>query len=127
MDIDQFRQTFPEFGDASVFPDAVVQIWLTVAVSLVNPLRWMELTDIGIGLVTAHHLAISLRDKKTAAVGGVPGQVTGPQTSKSVDKVSASQDTAAVTLDGAGFWNSTMYGVRYYTLALSMGAGGLQV
>ncbi|MDD1789095.1 MAG: DUF4054 domain-containing protein [Paraburkholderia tropica] len=127
MDIDQFRQTFPEFGDASVFPDAVVQIWLTVAVSLVNPLRWMELTDIGIGLVTAHHLALSLRDQKTAAVGGVPGQVTGPQTSKSVDKVSASQDTAAVTLDGAGFWNSTMYGVRYYTLALSMGAGGLQV
>ncbi|MDS0851651.1 DUF4054 domain-containing protein [Burkholderia cenocepacia] len=127
MDIAQFRQTFPEFGDTVRYPDPVVQIWLTVAVSLVNPLRWMELTDIGIGLVTAHHLAIGMRDQNTAAVGGVPGQVTGPQTSKSVDKVSASQDTGAVTLDGAGFWNSTMYGVRYYTLALSMGAGGLQI
>ncbi|KWF81302.1 hypothetical protein WL94_28450 [Burkholderia cepacia] len=127
MDIAQFRQTFPEFANTTLYPDPVVQIWLTVAVSLVNPLRWMELTDIGIGLVTAHHLAIGMRDQNTAVVGGVPGQVTGPQTSKSVDKVSASQDTSAVTFDDAGFWNSTMYGVRYYTLARSMGAGGLQI
>ncbi|ACR28704.1 DUF4054 domain-containing protein [Burkholderia glumae] len=127
MDIAQFRQTFPEFGDATQYSDVVVQIWLTVAVSLVNPLRWCELTDIGVGLVTAHHLALAARDQKTAAVGGVPGAAAAPQSSKSVDKVSASYDTSAVTLDSAGFWNSTMYGIRYLTLARMMGAGGLQV
>ncbi|TDV39534.1 uncharacterized protein DUF4054 [Paraburkholderia caballeronis] len=127
MNIAQFRQSFPEFADDATYPDPVVQIWLTVAVSLVNPLRWVELTDIGVGLVTAHHLALSIRDHKTAAVGGVPGQVAAPQTSKSVDKVSASYDTSAVTIDGAGFWNSTMYGIRYLTMARMMGAGGLQV
>lgn len=127
MDLAQFRQSFPEFADATQFPDAVVQIWLTVAVSLVNPLRWCELTDIGVGLVTAHHVALATRDTNTAAVGGVPGQVVAPQASKSVDKVSASYDTSAVTLDSAGFWNSTMYGIRYLTLARMMGAGGIQI
>lgn len=127
MDIAQFRQTFPEFGDDTRYPDAVVQIWLTVAKSLVNPLRWCELTDIGVGFVTAHHLALAVRNQKTAAVGGVPGAVAAPQSSKSVDKVSASYDTSAVTLDSAGFWNSTSYGIEYLTLARMMGAGGLQV
>ncbi|QJP68892.1 DUF4054 domain-containing protein [Burkholderia glumae] len=67
------------------------------------------------------------RDTSIAAVGGVPGQVVAPQASKFVDKVSASYDTSAVTLDSAGFWNSTSYGIRYLTLARMMGVGGLQV
>lgn len=87
----------------------------------------MELTDIGVGLVTAHHVALGTRNTNTSAVGGVPGQVAAPQSSKSVDKVSAGYDTAAVTNKDAGFWNSTMYGIQYYTLALTMGAGGLQL
>ncbi|KWN75796.1 DUF4054 domain-containing protein [Burkholderia ubonensis] len=127
MDVSQFRQTFPEFGDTTKYPDAVIQIWLTVAVSLVNPERWQELTDIGIGLVTAHHVALSTRDTNTSAVGGVPGQVTGPQSAKSVDKVSASYDTAAVAIKDGGFWNATMYGIRYLSLAQMMGAGGMQL
>ncbi|MBN3822347.1 DUF4054 domain-containing protein [Burkholderia sp. Ac-20384] len=126
MDITGFRQAFDEFSDSTKFPDSLVQFWLTVAVSLVNPSRWMELTDIGIGLVTAHHVALATRDINTAAVGGVPGQVTGPQSSKSVDKVSASYDTSAVAVKDGDFWNGTMYGVRYLSLARMMGAGGLQ-
>ncbi|WP_175920380.1 DUF4054 domain-containing protein [Burkholderia pyrrocinia] len=126
MDIAQFRQSFAEF-DATTYPDSLVQFWLTVAVSLVNADRWGELTNLGVALVTAHHLALVLKDQKTAAVGGVPGQVNGPQSSKAVDKVSASYNTEAVAIKDGGFWNATMYGVRYLSLALMMGSGGMQL
>ena len=127
MDIAQFRQSFPEFNDTTTYPDSLVQFWMTVAVSLVNADRWGELTDLGVALVTAHHLALALKDRKTAAVGGVPGQVTGPQSSKAVDKVSASYNTEAVAIKDGGFWNATMYGVRYLSMALMMGSGGIQL
>ncbi|MBU9618082.1 DUF4054 domain-containing protein [Burkholderia multivorans] len=127
MDVSQFRQSFPEFDDTTTYPDSLVQFWMTVAVSLVNADRWGDLTDLGIALVTAHHLALAVKDQKMADVGGVPGQVTGPQSSKAVDKVSASYDTAAVAIKDGGFWNATMYGVRYLSLAMMMGAGGMQM
>jgi hypothetical protein len=127
MDPTSFRSAFPEFGNPSLYPDSMVTAWITVATSLVNADRWMELTDLGIQLVTAHHLALSARDQNAAAVGGVPGLMTGPTASKSVDKVSTSYDTGAASLDGAGFWALTSYGTRYLSLARMMGAGGLQI
>lgn len=123
----QLRSDFPEFADTTKYPDSLIQTWLTVAASLVNADRWVELTDIGIELITAHHLVLSARDQAAAAVGGVPGIMTGPTASKSVDKVSTSYDTAAASLDGAGFWSLSSYGIRYLSLARMMGAGGLQI
>jgi len=123
----QFRSDFPEFANTAVYPDALVQTWLTVAASLVNGSRWMELTNVGIELVTAHHLVLSLRDQTAASVGGVPGIMTGPTSAKSVDKVSTSYDTGAAALDGAGFWSLSSYGIRYLSLARMMGAGGMQI
>lgn len=127
MTPDQFRTDFPEFADKTKYPDSLVQMWLTVAVSLVNPLRWMELTNLGMELVTAHHLVLAQRDQAVAAVGGSPGEVKGPTSSKAVDKVSVSYDTGAVALTDAGFWNLTTYGVRFMTIARAMGAGGMQL
>ncbi|USE78842.1 DUF4054 domain-containing protein [Cupriavidus gilardii] len=127
VDVAQFRQDFPEFSDTTKYPDAVVQFWLTVSVSLVNPCRWGVLTDQGIELCTAHHLVLAARDEQAVAVGGIPGQMTGPLSSKSVDKVSAGYDTGAATLDGAGFWALSSYGIRYLTLARMFGAGGIQL
>lgn len=123
----QLRSDFPEFSDAARYPDSLVQTWLTVAASLVNAARWVELTNIGIELVTAHHLVLSVRDQAASAVGGMPGVMTGPTSAKAVDKVSTSYDTGAAALDGGGFWNLTSYGARYLSMARMMGAGGLQV
>lgn len=123
----QFRQDFPEFSDTTRYPDSLVTLWLTVGASLVNECRWGELTDIGIELVTAHHLAIAARDQQAAAGGGIPGQASGPMSSKAVDKVSVSYDTGAASLADAGFWNLTSYGTRYLGLARLMGAGGMQL
>jgi hypothetical protein len=123
----QLRSDFPEFANTTTYPDSLVNMWLTVANSLVNPIRWAELTNLGIELVTCHHLAISAKDQLAAAVGGAPGEVKGPTASKGVDKVSLSYDTGAVSMTDAGFWNMSAYGVRFLGLARMFGAGGLQV
>ncbi|RQR87721.1 MULTISPECIES: DUF4054 domain-containing protein [unclassified Burkholderia] len=123
----QLRTDFPEFSDPTKYPDPLVNMWLTVANSLVNASRWAELTNLGVELVTCHHLAISARDELSSAAGGIPGEVKGATSAKSVDKVSASYDTSSVTLADAGFWNMTSYGIRFLGLARMMGAGGLQI
>ncbi|MFP3756795.1 MULTISPECIES: DUF4054 domain-containing protein [unclassified Cupriavidus] len=127
MTPEQFRADFPEFADATKYSDASIDFQLIIATSLVNPCRWGVLTDQGIELCAAHFLVLARRDEATAEVGGIPGQVTGPQSSKAVDKVSASYDTGAATIDDAGMWNLTTYGVRFLTLARMMGAGGMQL
>ncbi|VVE41285.1 hypothetical protein PMO31116_04133 [Pandoraea morbifera] len=127
MTPDQFRTYFPEFDDKTKYPDSQVQFWMTVAVSLVNADRWDVLTDQGVCLVTAHHLVIASQDQTVATAGGTPGEVKGATASKSVDKVSVGYDTKSVTIDGAGFWNMSKYGIRYLKLAQMMGAGGLQL
>jgi len=121
----QFRSDFPEFASTVTYPDALINTWLTVAASLVNPSRWAELTNLGMELVTAHHLVMSQRDQAAAAVGGTPGELKGPTASKSVDKVSVSYNAGAAILTDAGFWALSSYGIRFLTLARAMGAGGL--
>lgn len=127
MTPDQFRQDFPEFADTTRYPDSLVTLWLTVGSSLVNADRWGELTNIGIELVTAHHLVLAARDQQAAAGSGVPGQASGPQSSKSIDKVSVSYDTGAASIADAGFWNMSTYGQRFLGLSRLMGAGGMQL
>lgn len=127
MDAPTFRANFTEFSDAAKYPDTLVDLWLGVGASLVNSARWCAMYDMGLQLCTAHHLVLSSRDEAAAAVGGVPGELTGPTASKSVDKVSVSYDTGAAALTDAGFWNLTSYGVRFLTLARMMGSGGIQV
>lgn len=127
MDITTFRQSFPEFSDATRYPDSLVTFWLGVVTRMLNPDRWADLLDIGLSLALAHHLVLAVRDQNTAQAGKVPGTVLGMQTSKSVDTVSVSYDVGAVTNEGGGFWNMTSYGVRFLGMARLFGAGGVQL
>jgi hypothetical protein len=120
-----FRQKYPEFDDPVIFSDDVIAIWDEVAAGLVNAQRWKTLTQYGRELVIAHHLRIAQQDADDAEIGAQPGKVVGVQTAKAVDKVSSSYDVSRVTHEGAGFWNQTNYGVRYWQLARMMGAGPL--
>jgi hypothetical protein len=72
--------------------------------------------DLAAMLFTAHNLALGARDMAAAQSGAPPGEATGPTASKTVGPVSASFDTAATAIDGAGAWNATSYGQRLYTL-----------
>lgn len=127
MDAATFRQDFPEFSDTTTYPDGSVDFYLALGVKLLPECRWQDLLDYGLELFTAHHLVLSTRDQKAEAAGGMPGAMTGPQSSKAVDKVSVSYDTASATLEDGGFWNLTTYGVRFLQLARMIGAGGIQL
>ncbi|WP_216595290.1 DUF4054 domain-containing protein [Chromobacterium subtsugae] len=127
MDAATFRQLLPEFSDSTRYPDGAVSFWAGLAGSLLPPDRWEDLLQQGTAFYIAHHLAMAEGDMVAASAGGIPGQVKGPLTGRSVDKVSSSYDSGAVSLDGAGFWNLTTYGIRFLTLARCIGAGGIQL
>lgn len=127
MDAAQFRSDFPEFTDTSKYPDSAVNLWLSLGEKTLAPDRWCDYLDLGLELFIAHNLAIAAGNQLAATVGGTPGQVKGPLTSKSVDKVSAGYDTGAVALQDGGFFNLTTYGIQYLQLARMVGTGGIQL
>lgn len=127
MDASTIREDFPEFADTSMFPDGQVNFWLGVGRTFLNAERWGDSLDFGLELFAAHHLSVAAKDQATASSGGVPGQVSGPLASKSVNKVSASYDTGAATMENASFWNMSRYGIQFYRLAMMIGAGGIQL
>lgn len=127
MDVITFRQQLPEFSSATDYPDDLVSLHLAVGELSLDARRWGDFLDRGLALFIAHNLVIDAQDQAAVSAGGVPGKVSGPQTAKSVDKVSASYDTGATTYENAAFWNMTSYGVRLYQLARLIGAGCIQL
>lgn len=125
-----FRVDFPEFGTtpgSGAYTDARINFWLSIGTLLLNSTRWGDLLDHGMELFIAHHLTMDATNQKAAATGGNIGQTSGPLASKAVDKVSASYTTGEVTLETAGHWNLTTYGLQFYALLRIVGAGGIQL
>lgn len=122
-----FRQIFREFAEPDIAPDDAINFYIGLAQGFLDSQRWGSTLDYGIGLFVAHHIALSQRAIATAAAGGIPGEVKGPSTAKTIDKVSQSYDSKAVTWENEPFWNATFYGVRLIGLARDFGAGGVQL
>lgn len=122
-----FRLLLPEFADAAKWPDAAVAAWLTVGAAFVDPIRWGDAATLGVALYAAHNLVLGLQAANAVAGGAVPGAAGGVVSSKSVGPLSKSYDTNLGTLDGAGAWNLTDYGVRYQQLLPIFGAGCVQL
>lgn len=127
MDASQFRQDFPEFANTAKYPDSSINLWLNLAAKLLPADRWCDLLDVGTELYVAHNLTLAARNKSTEDVGGTAGEIKGPLTSKSVDKVSAGYDSGAVALQDGGFFNLTSYGVQFLQYARMVGTGGIQL
>ena len=123
----QFRIDYPEFADVTRYPDATIERQLRLSALLLGEMAWGDLWGYGIELRAAHYLTVGARNAASALAGGSGGAVAGLMTSKSVDKVSASYDVSAVTNEGAGFWNTTGYGVEFYALLMMIGAGPVQL
>lgn len=126
MDPTQLRQDFPEFTDATLYPDSSISFWLGVAAISLPECRWGAWWNLGQELFAAHHLVLSAQASEDASLGNTPGEVTGPTTGKSVDKVSVSTDASAVALEDGGFWNMTRYGIQLLQFARMCGSGGIQ-
>lgn len=122
-----FRTLFPEFNDATKYPDALILAYLRIGVQFISICRWMDSWSFGVCLFAAHELVMGLIATKTGASGGIPGLSTGIVASKSVGPVSKSYDTGFAKYDNAGYWNLTTYGQRYWYFVGLFGTGGTQL
>ncbi len=123
----QFRADYPEFNSSTLYPNSQVEYYLALAVKLLPADRWTTLLDTATELYVAHHIAMEAKAQVESTSGVIPGEVTGPVSSKSVDKVSVGYDTGAAAEEKGGHWNLTVYGIRFLRLAKIFGAGPLQV
>lgn len=128
MTVDDFRAAYPEFEDATKYPDAMIQRFLDLAVKMLPACVWGDSLDLGIGLFVAHNVVLSARAMAAASAGGSGvGSVSGPISSKTVDKVSVAYDIKAVTVENGAFWNTTSYGVQLLYWARLFGTMAIQL
>ena len=118
----EFRAAFRAFAEPAAASDAAVDGALALAAAFVNPERWGAVADRGIGLYAAHVLTM---DARRAAPGG--GGAAGVLVAKALGGASASYDTGATTISGAGDLNATSYGQEFARLSRLFGAGVIQL
>lgn len=115
---DDLVAVFPEFGDAATYPDAAVTFWLDQAgISLTDAVFGQQLS-LATMLWVAHNLVLS----RMGTTGGGVGSLA-PATSKSVGGASKSMDPSLILSEGAGIWNGSLYGVRFYNLVRALATG----
>ena len=122
---DSFRLAFPAFQSTVTYPPPMVDFWLSQALLFHNAERWKTALDLGVMLWTAHNLILEAQSGANVRFGKAASGGTGVVSSKSVDKVSVSYDNSVASEDGAGNWNLTTYGQRWYKLARMAGSGPL--
>ena len=123
----QFRADFAAFADTTVYLNSTLTYWLCVSQQLNNPNAWKTLLVTGIELLAAHFMVLETQAMRTALNGGIPGLATGPIQSKAVDRVNIAYAVQMAQEDGAGSYNATIYGQRWWHLAQLVGAGGVQL
>lgn len=133
-----FRVDLPEFGSIPTYPTSVINYYIALAGLMLSPTRFGAPTtavsnpptgmyDMAMEMFVAHHLAIEKQAMDAARTGATPGITTGPVSSKSVGPVSISYASGDVVSKDAGFWNQTVYGLRFWRLIQIFGAGPIQV
>lgn len=133
--VQSFRQTFRMFADPDLAPDDAVNYYIGLATNFLTGSTPSGGTlfdalsfDRAVSLFIAHYLTLDARDLQASKIGGgVPGELEGPATGKSIDKVSVNSDTKAVTWDNAAFYNQTRFGTELVGLIRMFGAGGIQL
>ncbi|EAM6649204.1 DUF4054 domain-containing protein [Salmonella enterica] len=125
---EKFRSDFPQFSDETKYPATMIQVRLALADVLMSELRFGEdVFPYVVELFVAHYMALYAADQRGAAIGSSGGANSGLQTSKSVDKVSASYDASMTMNSDAGFWNNTRYGSEFWEYLMIFGAGAIQL
>lgn len=122
-----FRLAFPEFEDTAKYPDALLSGWGAVAAQFVDSRRWRSNADLGVNLYVAHEITLQAQSLATSAVGGIPGNQSGPVNTKTVGSVTVGYDTAQSAEKDGGWWNLTVYGKQFYRLARMYGVGAIQL
>ncbi|WCS27241.1 DUF4054 domain-containing protein [Methylobacterium sp. NMS14P] len=116
---------FPEFGSVVAFPDATVAFWLGQAGTVVDATRYGAQGTLAQLLFAAHYLVLAAQSARAALIGGganIGAPIT-VATSKSVGPVSKGVDAGLTSIAGAGEWNATSYGQRYYQIIRGFAGG----
>lgn len=122
MDLAGFRANFPEFADTTKYPDTLLTFWSAFGEMRCTAAVWGDMRDNAVQLYTAHAVTIAKQQQS-----GLPGSQAMPISSKAVDKLSVSYDTALAKIEGAGNYNLTTYGRDFYQLVRLAGMGGVQL
>lgn len=89
------------------------------------------IADFATEMWAAHQIVLEKQALAAAATGGDPGTKIGIISSKSVNGVSVGFDVGAITggnmQANAGYYNQTIYGIRFYRLMKLRGAGPIQL
>jgi hypothetical protein len=121
LDIEAFRALFPEFANVTTYPDAVIELWWTMATNYISaydgPLLCGDPLQAALNFLTAHLLKSSVM----IAAGQTLVVVTGSR----VGEVSV-QTMPPPAKDGWQFWLATTpYGLQLWALLKARTAGGL--
>lgn len=135
-----FRTAYPEFANTAVYSDELITYWLQVAQLALNcgtlygvwtdspcvtgQPSWL---DLGTGLYVAHYLSLEAYAIQQAATGQQPTGPSGIINSRAVGPASIGYDTVSSVEEGAGQWNLTLYGRRFYQLCQIRGGMPLQI
>ncbi|KAA0117876.1 DUF4054 domain-containing protein [Methylobacterium sp. P1-11] len=112
------------FPELATFPATQVDFWIGEAVNQLSSARFGMSYDLACMLYVAHQLSLSAAVTSAVASGGSATSVSlAPVTSKSVGPVSKSMDAGLTSFAGAGDWNATPYGVRFYGLLKRFAVG----
>jgi hypothetical protein len=126
LNVEDFRNTFPEFSNVGVYTNARISYWSDLAEDRLNKNRLQKLYWNAVYLYTAHYLVLQQRDIRAAENGEIPGLLMGVASSKSVGSVSVSYSNIVSWAD-AGFWSLTTYGLQLYDLMQMYGMGAIQL
>lgn len=125
--VSDFRRDFPQFDDATQYPEPVIQFRLNLADTLIDGSVMGDSFPYLAELFVAHYMVLRAADSAAGALGGAGGATSGVVTSKSVDKVSVSYDNSSTLNADAGFWNFSRYGAEFWQLLQLFGYGGIQL
>lgn len=127
ISVDKFRADFPEFANSATYSENTIRFWLAIGQLRLRASRWQSLFCVGLELYAAHNIVIEATAQQTALAGGFPGTSKGAITAQTVDKVTLSYDAALTSEEGAGNYNLTVYGTRFWELSQLVGMGPIQV
>lgn len=126
LDIPTFRLLFPEFANATNFPDAYIQVQWGVAVATMGDQDGWALAgtalSTALNYLTAHLMKLNVM---ASAAGGAG--ITGVVTGATIDKVSVQLAAPPVRSGWQQWLASTPYGTWLWGFLSVKSAGGLYI